>query len=117
MSNFIKFPEIKIELNQNILQRQQLTEEEIRRVKKLYLEKNYLEAIIKISDINELPMYGKIWFNNEKKLQKTLKFQNNDNFIKFWTLSQCSCNPIENEKKFPNGGYEIDTYCLIHGIK
>jgi hypothetical protein len=103
-------------LNENILKRQNLTPNEIYKIKTLYKEKLLLEQCIDITtSTSRMKAYSDIWFENEKRIQKALKFQDNDNFIKFWNLQHCTCKPEINEAKFPSGNYYINEYCLLHG--
>jgi len=118
MNNYlVHIEEINFQLNENILTRQNLNNNEIHKIKTLYKEKLLLEECIKITNVSRMKEYAIIWFNNEKRIQKMLKFQDNENFIKFWNLHHCTCKPEINEAKFPNGNYYINEYCVLHGIK
>jgi len=113
----VRIKEIVFPLNENILKRQKLSFNEIHKIKTLYKEKLLLEECINITSVSLMKEYARIWFNNEKRIQVALKFQDNDNFIKFWNLQHCTCKPEINEAKFPGGNYYINEYCLLHGVK
>jgi hypothetical protein len=112
--------EIKIEekvllLNETVFDRQKISDYEKVAIFKLYKERMIIEMVMETTCYNDLKVYGEIWFNIERKIQELMKFQKNDNFIKFWTVPNCSCQKEENEKLFPTGNYKINSFCSVHG--
>jgi hypothetical protein len=75
--------------------------------KKRVKDKESLERIIK-NNYEE-------WIENERILQKLWKFEENDNFIKFWTFPACSCPRMDNDDNYPTGHYYKVQNCMIHG--
>jgi hypothetical protein len=57
----------------------------------------------------------KIWFENEKLLQKLWNFPENEDFIKFWNFPACSCPRMDNDDNYPTGHYYKVQNCMIHG--
>lgn len=56
-----------------------------------------------------------VWMENERILQKLWNFEENDNFIKFWTFPACSCPCMDNNDNYPTGYYYKVQNCMIHG--
>jgi hypothetical protein len=57
----------------------------------------------------------KIWFENEKLLQKLWNFPDNEDFIKFWNFPACTCPKMDNDDNYPFGRYVQFQNCPIHG--
>ena len=114
-NNVIEIPALKYTVNKNILSRQNISHADMIKLQRFYKEKLLLEAYINITDISRMKDFANFWFENEKRIQNALKFQDNDNFIKFWELPHCICDPELNEAKYPSGNYYINEYCPLHG--
>jgi len=57
----------------------------------------------------------KIWYENEKLLQKLWKFDDNEDYIKFWNFPACTCPKMDNNDNYPCGRYVQVQNCPIHG--
>ena len=86
-------------------------------IDKLHLLRDYIEieaGFNNRTDQDQKDLYN-VWFENEKLLQKLWKFPDNEDYIKFWTFSGCSCPKMDNDDNYPYGRYIKVQDCILHG--
>jgi hypothetical protein len=66
------------------------------------------------TDLTQKELYD-LWFSNEKLLQKLWKFDDNEDYIKFWNFPACTCPKMDNNDNYPHGRYVRVQTCPIHG--
>lgn len=88
-------------------------------IDKLHLLRDLIElsAEKQSEDFTEedLKEHYKVWYENEKLLQKLWKFEENEDFIKFWNFPGCTCPKMDNNDNYPYGRYVTVQTCPIHG--
>jgi len=111
----IKLSNKEIKLKKSVFEKQNINNKsDIIEIKQLYVEKYYIEEAMKVAMISNLKEYNKLWWNVERQIQDKMKYQKNDNFIKFWLVPKCTCPKEVNNLKFPLGNYVIDKNCIVH---
>jgi hypothetical protein len=68
-----------------------------------------------VSEVEYQKEAYKIWFENEKLLQKLWNFPQDDNYIRFWNFPACTCPKMDNDDNYPCGRYVQVQNCPIHG--
>lgn len=75
------------------------------------------DALFSVNNPTILREIYKVWYKNEKLLQKLWKFGLDENYIRFWTFPGCICPEYDNEDAYPTGRYVVNCECPLHGNK
>lgn len=103
-------------LNENLLEKQKVTEDNIEKIRLLHIQK--LELFDKMneeSDSIKLRDFAKEFEGIEFKLQALWNFPINKNYHEWYTVPKCSCPKMDN-KEYRGTEFRIyNQECLIHG--
>jgi hypothetical protein len=104
--------------NTTLAKRQGVDETACKVINHLHILRDYLnDSVAYEDDADHKKAIYSLWFENEKLLQKLWNFPEDENYIKFWTFSACSCPKEDNEERFPIGNYIQHSSCPIHAWK
>lgn len=103
-------------LNARLIQRQGLTEPEVDYIKHLHMLRMEIEEYMRTAPTAYiLKGFNECWMDIQRMLQDAWKFDQNDNFIRFWEVPRCSCPKMDNSDNFPLGYYITNQDCEVHG--
>ena len=107
-------------MNEVLAKAQELTPETIQQIKQCHIDRDSLlnvarNALETDTDNKRLRTLFKLWEHGERRLQKLWNFDEDDNYIKFWTFPGCTCPNMDNEDNYPYGRYIQNMSCRIHG--
>lgn len=107
--------EPKFRLNARLVAQKELTAEEVEVVKLLHTVRLDIEEAMSTAAKEDLKALYADWHDNQQYLQRAWHFEQNDNFIRFWTVPQCSCPKMDCEDAYPTGYYTVNCGCPVHG--
>jgi hypothetical protein len=112
----INHDELKIRLNKNLVQKQNLSQVEVDYIKNLHIKSYEIcKEIKKTDDTSKLKQLASEWEENQFLLQIAWGFNPDRNYHKFWELPKCDCPSMDNDDKYPYGNYYKSGGCLLHG--
>ena len=106
-------------INPHLAKKQELDECTIKTIEQLHKDReallNVARAAVDDESDQRLKTLYSLWLFGERKLQKLWKFEEDDNYIKFWTFPGCTCPNMDNEDNYPYGRYVQNMDCRVHG--
>lgn len=112
-------------INRILAEKQKLTDTDLAEIKNLHVARILMEDAIflkankeNVSD-EEIQDFLKAWTENQFALQRAWKFQENQNFHKFFDIPGCTCGidqevALLNTRNYPNGDYKYSHKCYLH---
>ena len=112
----IEYKGKQIVLNAALIRKQNLSVDDVEKIKQLHLERMKIEyRIEKSSDKLILKELSKKWTENQFLLQDAWGFKRDQNYHKFWEVPKCSCPKLDNLDLYPSAYYWRDVNCVLHG--
>lgn len=102
-------------LNARMVERQNLSPEDIEVVKALHLKRIALHEVMETADESLLKELDEKCTKLEFEIQKAWGFKKDAKRHRFWERPRCSCPSMDNNDNYPTGIYSIDQGCLLHG--
>lgn len=102
----------------DLLIKQGITPKGFEKIKKLHHEHEQILNIIKSltkGKLSDLRKWAVAADCSISLIQRAWNYPPNPYYHKFWTLPHCKCPKEKNEEKWPNGGYEYNLSCPLHG--
>ena len=104
-------------LNSYLAKRQNCSEDDIKRIRKLHALKYRLHTMAKenLDDGDMLRMLAKQDDEIEFELQRSWHFPIDAKFHRPWNFPGCTCPRMDNEDMYGTGHFVIDLSCPVHG--
>jgi len=110
------FQKRTLEINQNLIQLQNLSKDDILKVSKIHKIKDCFYSVMeKEQNIDKLKYISKILTQIEFRLQSLWRFEQDIIFHRFWEVPKCECPKMDNEDVYGTGHRYINSNCIIHG--
>jgi hypothetical protein len=105
-----------VNLNQNLISRQGLSDIDVDMIKKLHIVRGcYCNLIENIDDKEDLKSIRDIITQIDFKLQELWNFPQDVIYHRFWELPKCDCPKLDNIDTYGTGHRYINTNCVFHG--
>lgn len=103
-------------INQNLVNRQKVSAEDVKKIVKLQTIRKYFYDFIELSnDKEEIRRLDKIITQIEFQLQKLWGFPQNRNFHRWFDVPKCSCPKWDNADSLGSDFRIINPNCILHG--
>ena len=103
-------------INQNLVNRQKVSAEDVKKIVKLQTIRKYFYDFIELSnDKEEIRRLDKIITQIEFQLQKLWGFPQNRNFHRWFDVPKCSCPKWDNADSLGSDFRIINHSCILHG--
>lgn len=103
-------------LNARLVEKQNLNEREIDQLKRLHFKRSEIFEEMKATDKKEiLQKLFKDYTKNEFALQKAWKFNEDENYHRWWEVPKCKCPKLDNEDSYGTSRKIYNGNCPIHG--
>ena len=105
-------------LNDYLIEKQGLTEEEVDVIKGLHIERlmteKYMETLF---NREEIQSWYKVWVQIQYELQASWKFPKNADYHPSHRLSKCVCAKLDNDEKLGTPYRVLTKGCPIHDVR
>ena len=103
-------------INQNLVNRQKVSAEDVKKIVKLQTIRKYFYDFIELSnDKEEIRRLDRIITQIEFQLQKLWGFPQNRNFHRWFDVPKCSCPKGDNADSLGSDFRIINPNCILHG--
>ncbi len=103
-------------INQNLVNRQKVSPEDVKRIVKLQNLRKYFFDFMELSnDKDEIRRLDKIVTQIEFQLQKLWGFPQNKNFHRWFDVPKCTCPKMDNADNMGSEYRIINPNCILHG--
>ena len=103
-------------INQNLVNRQKVSGENVKRIVKLQTIRKYFYDFIELSDDKEeIRRLDRIITQIEFQIQKLWGFPENKNFHRWFDVPKCSCPKLDNADSLGSKFRTINPNCILHG--
>lgn len=110
----VRFGKIQYLIDRDMLDRQKAWSN-LALIKKLHMEKLYLEKRMKKAPLELLKVMDAKYTKIEFALQKAWGFKRSRVMHKFWNRPRCKCPKIDNDDRYPSKYCSISPNCPLHG--
>lgn len=108
--------DLNVELNKNLINKQQLSKSDVENIKKLHAQRICIEKCMELEDNSEkLKLLFFLWNEIQNELQKAWKFEQDYRYIRFWEVPKCECPKSDNEESYGYGRFVYNMSCPVHG--
>lgn len=103
-------------INQNMVNRQKVSDEDVKRIVKLQTIRKYFYDFIELSDDKEeIRRLDSIITQIEFQLQKLWGFPQDRNYHRWFDVPKCSCPKWDNADNIGSEFRIINPNCILHG--
>ena len=102
-------------LNDSLIQKQGLTNEQVELILKLHMRRIKIETEMESAPREQLKGIYVRWEHNQAMLQKAWGFPSNERYWAWWRLKPCTCPKLDNWDRYPHGPYIYSQNCPLHG--
>ena len=99
-----------------LINRQKVSPDDVEKIKSLHCIRFYFYDLIELStDKAEIRRFAKIITQVEFQLQKLWKFNQNEDYHRWFEIPKCSCPKIDNSDYLGSGYRVVNPDCIVHG--
>jgi hypothetical protein len=110
------FSNTEVRLNNRLISRQKLNDDDVLKIQKLHKIRNYYCDLMSFTiDKHEIRKISKIITQIDFQLQKLWKFELDESFHRWFELPKCSCPNLDNSELVGSGSRIINPKCIVHG--
>ena len=103
-------------INQNLVNRQKVSPEDVKRIVKLQTLRKYFFDFMELSeDKEEVRRLDKIVTQIEFQLQRLWRFKQDETMHRWFERPKCSCPKMDNSEMLGTGVRYTNPKCIIHG--
>lgn len=102
-------------LNKRLMVQQCCTEDDMTALLVSHvLRASVFEAMNRTDDPHELQRYDRVYKHLQRAQQELWKFQQNDNYLRFWDVPKCGCPKMDNDDAVGTPYKITSAACVIH---